>query len=104
VTAVFGRQFIDAGDQEVALGIAGVLRPGLDVVVVMQPGGLRRGGADYGYWHVEAFGQRVERGRPRRPGQVPGRRERVDGGTRKLTTPGNVASSTTASATRTRWG
>ena len=91
VTSVFRRQFVDAGDQEVALGIARVLRPGLDAVVVMQPGGLRRGGADYGYRHVEALGQRIERGRARRPGQVPGRRERIDGGTRKLTAPGDVA-------------
>ena len=43
-----------------------MLLPGLDIVVGMQPGGLRGGGADHGYWHVEALGQRIERGRARR--------------------------------------
>ena len=57
---VFGRQFIDAGNQEVPLLIARALPLSGDLVVVVQAGGLGGGGADGGDRHVQALGQRVD--------------------------------------------
>ncbi len=80
VTAVVGRQLVDAGDQEVPFPVAGVLLPGRGFVVVVQSGGFRGGGADHRDRDVEPFGERVDRGRAWRPDQVPSGGERVDRG------------------------
>jgi hypothetical protein len=47
VTAVVGRQLVDAGDQEVPFPVAGVLLPRRRLVVVVQPGGFRGSRADH---------------------------------------------------------
>ena len=73
VPTVFGCQLVDAGDQEFPVRVARTLPFGRGLVVVVQPGGFGGGGADHGDRHVQALGQRVDRVRARRPGQVPGR-------------------------------
>jgi len=80
VTAVIRRQLVDAGDQEVTFPVAGVPLPGRSLVVVMQSGGFRCGGADHRDWDIEPFGERVNRGRAWRPDQVPCGGEGVDRG------------------------
>ena len=67
VTAVVGRQLVDAGDQELPLPVAGVLLPGGSLVVVVQSGGFRGGGADHRDRDIEAFGERVDGRRAWRP-------------------------------------
>ena len=107
VTPVLGCQLVDAGDQEFPLLVAWMLLPGGGLVVVVQSGGLGGGGADGGDRHVEAFGERVDRGRARRPGQVPGRGEGVEGGPgqaaaawrpRRRTSPARAAAAGSAAA------
>ena len=90
MTPVFGRQLVDAGDQEIPFLVASVFPLGRGLVVVVQPGGLGCGGADRGDRHVEAFGEPVERGRARRPGQVPCYGEGVDGGPGHLAAAGDL--------------
>ena len=80
VPAVVGRQLVDAGDQEVPFPVAGALLPGRSLVVVVQPGGFRGGGADHRDRDIEAFGERVNGGRARRPDQVPRDGEGVHSG------------------------
>ncbi len=46
MTAVLGRQLVDAGHQEIPLPVRWVLPAGRGLVVVVQPGGLGGGGAD----------------------------------------------------------
>jgi hypothetical protein len=91
VTPVLGRQLVDAGDQELPLPAARVLAPGRGLVVVVQPGGLGGGGADRGDRHVQACGERVDGGRPRRPAQVPCHGEGVDGGPGQPAAAGDLA-------------
>src|SRR2546430_17700591 len=59
-------------------------------VVVVPCDGLGGGGADRGDGYLQALGQRVDRGRARRPGQVPGRGEGKDGGPRQPATAGDL--------------
>jgi hypothetical protein len=80
MTAIIGRQLIDAGDEQLPLWVVGVLAAARRLVVIVQPGGLGRRGADHGDRHVEPSGQRVDRRRAGRPGQVPGRGQGVDRG------------------------
>ena len=79
VAQVFGRQLVDAGDQELLFPVARVLAAGRGLVVVVQAGGFGRGGADRRDRHVEALGERVDGGRARGAGQVPCGGEGVDG-------------------------
>jgi len=77
MTAVVGRQLVDAGDEELPLPVVLVVLPIRRLAVVVQSGGLAGRRTDYGDRHVETFGERVDRGRTRRPDQVPRRRQRV---------------------------
>ncbi|HTU09082.1 MAG TPA: hypothetical protein VMG13_26285, partial [Trebonia sp.] len=77
MTAVIGRQLVDAGDEELPLPVVRVVLPGRGLVVIVQTGGLGRRHADHRDRYVEPFGERVDRGRTRRPDQVPRRRQRV---------------------------
>src|SRR5215472_19255118 len=61
------------------------------LVVIVQPGGLGGGGADGGDRHVESSGECVDRGRARRPDQVPGRGEGIDGGPGQSAAAGDLA-------------
>jgi hypothetical protein len=47
VTAVFGREFVDAGDQEFPLAVTRLLLTRRGVVVVVQSRGLGGGGTDH---------------------------------------------------------
>jgi hypothetical protein len=80
VTAVVGRQLVDAGDQELSLLIARFPRAARGLVVVVQSCGLSGGGAYHGDGHVEPFGERVDGGRAWRPDQVPCGGEGIDRG------------------------
>jgi hypothetical protein len=91
VTAVVGRQLVDAGDQELSLLIARLPLPARGLVVVVQSCGLGGGGAYHGDGHVEPFGQRVDGGRAWRPDQVPCGGEGVDRGPGKAAAAGDVS-------------
>ena len=80
VTAVVGRQLVDAGDQELSLLIASFPLTARGLVVVVQSSGLSGGGAYHGDGHVEPFGERVDGGRAWRPDQVPCGGEGIDRG------------------------
>ena len=80
VTAVVGRQLVDAGDQELSLLIARLPLTARSLVVVVQSCGLGGGGAYHGDGHVEPFGERVDGGRAWRPDQVPCGGESIDRG------------------------
>lgn len=80
VTAVVGRQLVDAGDQELPLPVVLALLSRRRPVVVVQPGRLGRGDTDHRDGRAEPFGERVNGGRARRPDQVPRGGERVDSG------------------------
>ena len=77
-------------EARISFRVASVFPPGRGLVVVMQSGGLGCGGADRGDRHVETFGEPVERGRARRPGQVPCHGEGVDRGPRQLAAAGDL--------------
>ena len=91
VPPVLGCQLVDAGDQEFPVPVARVLRPGRGLVVVVQSGGLGRGGADRGDRHVQAPGERVDGGGARRPAQVPCGGEGVEGGPGQAAAAGGLA-------------
>src|SRR5207247_190738 len=91
MTPVFGRQLIDAGDQQYPFRVTRVLAPGRDLVVVVQSGGLGCGSADNRDRHLKAFGEPIEGGRAGRPGQVLCSREGVDGGAGEPAAPKALA-------------
>ena len=91
VTAVVGRQLVDAGDQELSLLIARLPLPARGLVVVVQSCGLGGGGAYHGDGHVEPFGERVDGGRAWRPDQVPCGGEGVDRGPGKAAAAGDLS-------------
>src|SRR5258708_21953157 len=91
VAAVLRRELIDAGDQQVTLLIASLPLPLWGLVVVVQPGGLRGGGANGGYRHVESLGERVNGGRAWWPDQGPGAGQAIHRRTRRPRPPGAVA-------------
>ena len=91
VTAVVGRQLVDAGDQELSLLIARFPLPGGGLVVVVQSCGLGGGGAYHGDGHVEPFGERVDGGRAWRPDQVPCGGEGIDRGPRQAAAAGDFS-------------
>lgn len=88
---VLGRQFVDAGDQQVPLLVAGPRRPGRRLVVVVQPRGLGGGGPDHRDRDVKPLGERVNGGRARRPDQVQRGREGVEGGPGQPAAPRDLA-------------
>ena len=91
VTAILGREFVDAGDQEFPLPVASGLLTCRGVIVVMQSRGLGGSGTDGGHGHVKSFGERVDCRRPRGPDKVPRRGEGVDGRPGQPAAPGDFA-------------
>src|SRR6201986_2442379 len=91
MTAVVGRQLVDAGDQEPSLLIARLPLSGWGPVVVVQSSGLGGRGAHHGDGHVEPFGERVDGGRAWRPDQVPRGGERIDRGPGQGAAPGGTS-------------
>ena len=98
VTAIVGRQLVDAGDQELSLLIARLPLSGWGLVVVVQSSGLGGRGAHHGDGHVEPFGERVDGGRAWRPDQVPRGGECIDRGPGQSPAAGNVSVRPTAVA------
>ena len=91
MTAVVGRQLVDAGDQELSLLIARFPLAARGLVVVVQSCGLSGSGAYHGDGHVEPFGERVDGGRAWRPDQVPCGGEGIDRGPGQAAAAGDLS-------------